>query len=527
MAPVEDVSTPESQTLAGKCPAFEQGCPYKDAVGAIPEDGWHGKLEEMPLLSLKGCPAFTNTCSEEGGIATPTCPFSKATDLGAVGEAMSQMPTSHSEQGTKAHEALVQSLKVMHSASMAARERLEGRACPVFDNGCPFKQCVTTTGKPLVLEIEARSWLAGQEKVEEATPASQEPAALEINLSKMLKVGTQAAHKEAESGSFVKRLLRGKSSPEEYRRLLVDLHHVYEALEISLERAASTLDHAIVKSIHFPRELNRTESLARDLEYWFRDVPGGAQATQPSPAAATYAARVKEIAETHSTCHLLVSHAYTRYLGDLSGGQLLKRSICRAMPVGSDGEGVEFYDFENVDNQKDFKNRYRDQLDELEVAPELADEMVEEANKAFDYNGAIFAHLDELAGIPASKASEPAPVLPAGHPTLKVDADLAQCPFAALAQQVRAEQRAEAKSAGNGARQVEHRRGFVAALGRFMPSLTQCPFAGMTGQAPAAPSQPKAHGEKKKKITTAIIGTVVLFGPVLAAAAVFAVGNSS
>eukprot|EP00971_Amphidinium_carterae_P002391 47239-Amphidinium_carterae.1 len=97
------------------------------------------------------------------------------------------------------------------------------------------------------------------------------------------------------------------------------------------------------------------------------------------------------------------------------------------MPVGIDGGGVEFYDFEHVDNQKDFKNRYRDQLDELDVEPALADEMVEEANRAFDFNGAIFAHLDEVAGIPVpSKTGEAKPVLPAGHPTLKADASLAQ-----------------------------------------------------------------------------------------------------
>eukprot|EP00971_Amphidinium_carterae_P305757 6076496-Amphidinium_carterae.2 len=62
MAPVEDIGTPESQTFAGRCPAFEKGCPYKDSAGAMPTEGSHGKLEEMPFTSVKDCPAFSNAC---------------------------------------------------------------------------------------------------------------------------------------------------------------------------------------------------------------------------------------------------------------------------------------------------------------------------------------------------------------------------------------------------------------------------------------------------------------------------------
>mmetsp|Transcript_41247 Transcript_41247/g.94900 ORF Transcript_41247/g.94900 Transcript_41247/m.94900 type:complete len:511 (+) Transcript_41247:75-1607(+) len=502
-----------AQTFAANCPAFKTGCPYKDSVG----DGPHSKLDEMLSTSLKNCPAFGSTSYEHASANTAlaSCPFRTASNLGAVGETISQMPASHSEQGSKANDAFVQSLKMMHSTSLAAKGRSDGRACPVFDSGCPFKQCVTSVGKPLVKEMEVRSWFAGQEEKLEEQPQAAEEKPLEIHLSKMLKVGTQAAHKEAESGSFVKRLLRGRSSPEEYRRLIVDLHLVYEALETSLEHAASTLDHAIVKSIHFPQELNRTDSLRRDLEFWFRDVPGGVATAQPSPPAVAYAERVKHISEDPGTCHLLVAHAYTRYLGDLSGGQLLKRSICRAMPVGSDGEGVEFYDFQNVDHQKDFKNRYRDQLDELEVAPEIADEMVEEANKAFDYNGAIFRHLDEVAGIEVPK-----PTLPAGHPTLAADASLAECPFAALAAQARAEEKADAIASRSG--NVSPAGPKRAILGRWMQSL-QCPFASLAGQAPTKNAQ--RTPSSGRKCMTAIVGSFVLFGPVLLAGAVHAMSK--
>jgi len=121
-----------------------------------------------------------------------------------------------------------------------------------------------------------------------------------------------------------------------------------------------------------------------------------------------------------ATPRLLVAHLYTRYLGDLSGGQILKRCICKAMPTGGGGEGVAFYDFDAVDDAKAFKRTYRAQLDTLALGGARSRAIVEEANQAFAFNGAIFASLDARAGI------APLPPKP------KQAKATSKCPFAAL-----------------------------------------------------------------------------------------------
>ena len=45
--------------------------------------------------------------------------------------------------------------------------------------------------------------------------------------------------------------------------------------------------------------------------------------TSPSPRLLDYVNRINQISEEKP--ELLVAHAYTRYLGDLSGGQILKK----------------------------------------------------------------------------------------------------------------------------------------------------------------------------------------------------------
>ncbi|CCO30726.1 Heme oxygenase 1 Short=HO-1 [Rhizoctonia solani AG-1 IB] len=41
----------------------------------------------------------------------------------------------------------------------------------------------------------------------------------------------------------------------------------------------------------------------------------------------------------------LLAHAYARYMGDLSGGQVVKTKICKAYDLPEGGAGASFYDF--------------------------------------------------------------------------------------------------------------------------------------------------------------------------------------
>ena len=88
-----------------------------------------------------------------------------------------------------------------------------------------------------------------------------------------------------------------------------------------------------------------------------------------------------------------MSHSYTRYIGDLSGGQILKGIAQRAMNL-SEGEGTAFYEFPEIPDEKAFKVKYRESMDEAPVDEAMVAQIVEEANDAFGLNMEMFKELE-------------------------------------------------------------------------------------------------------------------------------------
>jgi hypothetical protein len=131
------------------------------------------------------------------------------------------------------------------------------------------------------------------------------------------------------------------------------------------------------------------------------DVPGGVdlEVGQPSPAAKQYVERI-EYLKGHSPT-LIIAHAYTRYLGDLSGGQILARAASKAYGL-PEGVGTAFYCFDGIGSDpadiKAFKKSYRASLDALRLSAVEADAMVSEASNAFLLNILIFEERDVAAG---------------------------------------------------------------------------------------------------------------------------------
>jgi heme oxygenase len=205
------------------------------------------------------------------------------------------------------------------------------------------------------------------------------------NLASKLREGTKKAHTMAENVGFVRCFLRGVVEKNSYRKLVANFYFVYTAMEEELERHK---DHPVVSKVYFP-ELHRKQALEQDLHYYF----GANWRDQVSPSAAgqVYVDRIREIANTQP--ELLVGHSYTRYLGDLSGGQVLKGIAQRAMNL-VDGEGTAFYEFETISDEKAFKDTYRQSLDAIDVDEAMADAIVEEANDAFGLNMEMFKELE-------------------------------------------------------------------------------------------------------------------------------------
>ena len=113
--------------------------------------------------------------------------------------------------------------------------------------------------------------------------------------------------------------------------------------------------------------------------------------TPPSAATLDYVNRINQISEEKP--ELLVAHAYTRYLGDLSGGQILKKIAQRGM--GLEGsEGLAFYEFNQVADESQFKINYKAALDSLPIKENEASQIIAEANIAFTLNMNIFSELE-------------------------------------------------------------------------------------------------------------------------------------
>ncbi|MBE9076528.1 heme oxygenase (biliverdin-producing) [Romeria aff. gracilis LEGE 07310] len=205
------------------------------------------------------------------------------------------------------------------------------------------------------------------------------------NLSTKLREGTKKAHTMAENVGFVRCFLRGVVEKKSYRKLVANFYFVYSAMEEEMERHQH---HPVVSKIYFP-ELNRKAALEEDLTYYYG--PNWREQISLSPAGQTYVERIREISDRQP--ELLVGHSYTRYLGDLSGGQILKKIAQRAMNL-SEGEGVAFYEFDSISDEKAFKQKYRDSLDSAPVDEATADAIVEEANDAFGINMKLFEELE-------------------------------------------------------------------------------------------------------------------------------------
>lgn len=205
------------------------------------------------------------------------------------------------------------------------------------------------------------------------------------NLTIQLREGTSKSHSMAENVSFVKSFLGGVIDKTSYSHMLANLYFVYLSLEEAMEK---NKENEFIKPIYFP-ELNRTQSLKEDLSFYYGD--DWANNLKPSEATQAYINRIIQVSEKRPD--LLVGHAYTRYLGDLSGGQILKKIAQRAMNLQTT-KGLAFYEFRNIDDELHFKQKYKNALDSLPVTSEMSTQIVAEANVAFNLNMKLFQELE-------------------------------------------------------------------------------------------------------------------------------------
>lgn len=204
-------------------------------------------------------------------------------------------------------------------------------------------------------------------------------------LADKLRQGTAKSHSMAENVSFVKSFLGGVINKNSYRVLVANLYFVYSAIE---QEMLNNRYNPMLQPIYFP-ELNRKNSLEKDLLYYYGS--SWRQDIEPSAATRMYVDRIHNIGQNQP--ELLISHVYTRYMGDLSGGQILKNIAKNAMRLHAD-DGTEFYVFREISSEKKFKQIYRNALDLIPIEDKQVDLIISEANMAFNLNMKMFQELN-------------------------------------------------------------------------------------------------------------------------------------
>ncbi|CAM5685108.1 MULTISPECIES: biliverdin-producing heme oxygenase [Streptomyces] len=216
-----------------------------------------------------------------------------------------------------------------------------------------------------------------------STPSAQSAAA--VPFSTLIRTASHEQHTEAENSSFMGDLLGGKLGVAAYRRYTEQLWFVYRALEDAFEALA---DDPVAGPFIRP-ELARTAELERDLAHL--GGPSWRTGLAPLPATAAYAERITECASRWPAGY--VAHHYTRYLGDLSGGQIIRGTAEKTWGFARKGDGVRFYVFEGIGNPAAFKREYRELLDALPVDDLEKQRVVDECKRAFALNTAVFRGL--------------------------------------------------------------------------------------------------------------------------------------
>ena len=220
-----------------------------------------------------------------------------------------------------------------------------------------------------------------------------------MGLAKDLKVGTKRSHTAAENTKFVASFLRGVVDEDSYKTLMRDFYFVYSAIEEEMQRLE---DDGFLSAINF-KELNRVEAIKKDLRYYYG--PNWSTVIKPSEACIRYVERIHEVADSNEP-YLLIGHHYTRYLGDLSGGQILKNIAEKALDLPKD-TGLAFYEFPDIFSsamKKQFKKTYRKALDDLPLDESQKNSIITEANYAFRLNMYMFDEIKSTDPYPAMTA---------------------------------------------------------------------------------------------------------------------------
>ncbi|WP_030908851.1 heme oxygenase (biliverdin-producing) [Streptosporangium amethystogenes] len=209
----------------------------------------------------------------------------------------------------------------------------------------------------------------------------------ESPFSEVLRNATWGDHESAEDESYLKALMAGHLSPEAYGEMVAQHYFAYVALDGA---ARSLAEDPVAAPFVFP-ELYREEALVRDLETIYGS--GWRSRIEPSKPTLTLVARINQVATWPAG---YIAHHYTRYMGDLSGGQFIRMELQKIYGY-QPGGGIDFYLFDGIGSLPRFKNEYRARLDALPLDEAEKQRLIRETKLAYLLNTEVLGELGRVA----------------------------------------------------------------------------------------------------------------------------------
>jgi heme oxygenase len=200
--------------------------------------------------------------------------------------------------------------------------------------------------------------------------------------SAALRASTLEVHDKANYSAYMRALLGGELTQDGYTQLAIQYYFIYGAIEAASDAMAG---HPVGGEFVFD-ELRRLPNLERDLAHLAG--PDWRSTIEPLASTQAYVSRVREASAWAGG---YVAHHYTRYLGDIAGGQVIRRTLEKNYDVAE--AGALFYHFDEIGSAPKFRDRYRAKLDNAPWDDAERARVIDEALVAFECNVAVFEEL--------------------------------------------------------------------------------------------------------------------------------------
>jgi heme oxygenase len=204
-----------------------------------------------------------------------------------------------------------------------------------------------------------------------------------VSLTEALRDRARPRAEAQDADEFMTALVTGRGCRDDYVALVAQHYFVYRAIEAATERMAA--DPVAARFIS-PR-LTRLPAIEADLD--FLVGPDWRDVVRPLASTTAYVERIEQVASVWVGG--FVAHHYTRYLGDLSGGRLLRSLLQRQF--GFDTNGVGLYLFAEIAEPRRFCSTYREALDQVPWDDDERARVVAEVEHAYRLTTDVFAEL--------------------------------------------------------------------------------------------------------------------------------------